>query len=63
MDIFQNVLVNTFSLIFVKEKGNIINSWYKKFIHVVKVFEIRDTETSNLSLKSSKNKPKSLNKS
>ena len=24
MDIFQSVLVNTFSLIFVKEKGNIM---------------------------------------
>ena len=30
------------------------NSWYKKFIHVVKVLGIRDTDTSNLSLKSGK---------
>ena len=51
-----------------KEKGNIMathegkgkyngNSWYKKFIHVVKVFEIRDADTSNLWLRSSKNIP------
>ena len=33
------------------------NSWYKKCIHVVNVFQIRGTDTSHLSLKSNKNIP------
>ena len=55
LDILQNFLVNTVSLIFVMEKRNIIATHDKKFIHVV--FEIRGTETSNLSLKLIKNIP------
>ena len=60
--IFQNFLVNTSSLIFVKEKGNIMaitcKKWTnKKFTYVVNIFEIRDTYTSILSIKSSKNIP------
>ena len=38
------------------------NSWYKKCIHVVNVFEIRGTNTSHLSLKSNKNIPVFLTK-
>ena len=40
---------------FVKEKGNIMATHdLKKNIHIVKYFEIRYTDMSNLSLKSSK---------
>ena len=57
LDIFQNFLVNTFSIIFVKLKGIEWQLMIKKFIYVVIVFKISDTDTSNLSLKLSKNIP------
>ena len=50
-------MVNTFSIIFVKLKGIEWQLMIKKFIYVVIVFKISDTDTSNLSLKLSKNIP------
>lgn len=48
-------LLNTFSIIFLKEKRSIMVTQDKKNILRVKDFEIRDTDASNISRKSNKN--------
>ena len=48
-------LLNTFSIIFLKEKRSIMVTQDKKNILRVKDFEIRDTDAWNISRKSNKN--------
>ena len=56
LDILQNFLVNTFSLIFVKDKGNIMATHDTKNLFMKqRSLEIRVAGMPNLSLKSRKN--------